>query len=185
MQKKKNRVKFEIGYPVFFDGHKFDIVALQGPNVVIYSPYHKSDSAIVVPRHKVEPIAEALFDIGDEVRSMYVFRGRVVGFEPKDNRVVCVTLNENNPERGRVRYAYKPTEIVKVPKEGIFKINIPCYIKFPEEHFYRKVRPLPHEDGSDLIILYEVSTGIRLIALPMEITEEDLLADFQLEYREN
>lgn len=122
--------------------------------------------------------ADEVFEIGDTVNSIYNnFHGRVTGFEPETNRVVCVSLKNHSIEwetGGRCRYAYKPHELTLVPTTIEF---VPGNRYVLEGGVELLCVTLPE---STLLCLVEVSTG-ECLAIVREVMEIYTFANTPLE----
>lgn len=105
----------QIGDRGFYDGRIFKIVGSMEGNWVLYND-ELSYSALVVPKHRVERVAEDVYAVGDIVASFHVFEGTVTGFEQQTNRVICRSLRGQD----RVRYAYKLEELTERKVQHIF-----------------------------------------------------------------
>ena len=99
----------KIGDQVLFEGFSYQVVGIMGHQAVIFHPEVSNTSAFVVPMCRLEYDAQAMFAIGDQVRSHNTFRGVVTGFEEETNRVICCSSLGTTADRRR--YAYKPNEL--------------------------------------------------------------------------
>jgi hypothetical protein len=89
----------------------------------------KFDGVHAVPNSYLEDYCEDAFKIGDKVSNPKgFFEGVVTGFEPKENRVVCLSEYDKSGKT-RKRYAYKPHEIEKFdPDSFTFELGKDYYI---------------------------------------------------------
>lgn len=122
--------------------------------------------------------ANEMFEIGDTVNSIYGnFHGRVTGFEPETNRVVCVSLKDRSIrwETGdRRRYAYKPHELTVVPTTIEF---VPGNKYVIEDGVELLCVAIPE---STLLYLVVIATG-ECLATVREVVEIDAFANTPLE----
>jgi hypothetical protein len=116
----RQSVKLQPGDHCFWGGHEYIISGSSSKDqwVLFRADGSVSWNAIVVARRQVEPLAKNIFKIGDRVESQHTFTGKVMGYEPETNRVVCMSDKLEfykdllGPGSGqRARWSYKVWEI--------------------------------------------------------------------------
>lgn len=162
-----------------------DLAFYGGKRVKVIAECHKHSWAViddgavgcftskVVYKSDVQPLAKEIFAVGDKVRSQNSFRGEVVGFEERSNRVVCIS-EKNIGTNDRQRYAYKVDEL-EFAAPPLFKANGAYDVMFMNDSLKVVcVRALKHPAEKEKLVLYSAYEGEPLAIVPVSLTEENM-----------
>lgn len=129
--------------------------------------------SFVINKRKTEPLVCDVYSVGDKVKSHHNFTGEVTGFEVANNRVVTISSkigNYGGIDGDRVRYAYRPQELINMNEELAFELNKEYVIEMDEEPRELKVRIMEHPSRPEMFILYAIQTGRYLFSAPRDTT---------------
>lgn len=168
-----------IGSRIFYNGH-YGVIVGEDHKAWVCLLEGEFASAFGINKKDVQPLASAVFEVGQRVRSGYTFRGVVTGFELDTNKVVCVsekigqyTDRKEPGDGGRVRYAYEIDKIFPVETHLDLKQNNVYRI----EHKVKgsiMVRALECTYDSDRFELYARGSGTWIGSVPKRVELEKL-----------
>lgn len=186
----KTASTLDIGDKCFWKGKVWEITGTHGRGRwVMYDTlgsHNVHSEAAVIAKDAVEILAHEAFKVGDKVmrgdKPDCTFKGRVTGYEPETNRVVCVSGFNTDPMEERTnRWAYKPHELALMPEEIKLVANR-IYLATLATGYQETVRALQDPHSEDCLTLYAVNNGsIVTRGLRKVITADDLLRRHKIE----